>query len=92
MEFLFELIFGAAIEVAADNTVPQSARLIAAFIIFAIILGLGGLLIYVGYDMLLLNIIVGAIIAFVIGALLILGGIFVIGRLFRIKKERQAEK
>ena len=91
MEFLFELLFEiiieGSIELGSEKTVPMPIRILAAVIALAIFFGMGGLFIYMGYDEILGGDKTAAI-AFAVGALLIFGGIFVVVKMFRKKKEK----
>ena len=92
MEFLFELLFEiiieGSIELGSEKTVPMPIRILAAVIALAIFFGMGGLFIYMGYDEILGGDKTAAIALFSVGALLVFGGIFVVVKMFRKKKEK----
>lgn len=93
MDFLFELLFEiiveGSIEIGSKKIIPMPLRILAAFIIFAVFFGMGGLFIYMGYDAMLTGDKVFAIAIFITGAIFIFGGIFIILKMFCKKKEKQ---
>ena len=86
-ELLFEFIVDGSIELGSERTVPKPLRIFAAIIVFAVFFGMGGFLIYQGYDAILMGNIGITILWFVVAAFFILGGIFVIWKMFRKKRQ-----
>ncbi len=87
LELLFEIVVEGSIELGSEKTVPIPLRILAAFIVLAVFFGMGGLCIYMGYDAILVGDKTAAI-AFVVGILLMFGGMFIILKMFRKKKEK----
>ena len=90
MEFLFELLFDiiveGSIELGSEKTVPMPLRILAAFVVLIVFFGLGGAVVYMGYDAMLENDTGAAVMLFVVGAFFVFGGIFVIFKMFQKKK------
>ena len=82
-----EIVVEGSIELGSEKTVPIPLRILAAFIVLAVFFGMGGLCIYMGYDAILGGD-KSAAIAFVVGILLMFGGMFIILKMFRKKKEK----
>ena len=90
LELLFEIIIEGSIELGSEKTVPMPLRILAAVIALTVFFGMGGLFIYMGYEATLGGDKTAAI-AFAVGTLLVLGGIFVIVKMFRKKKEKNGK-
>lgn len=93
MEFLFELLFDiiveGSIELGSEKTVPMPLRILAALIVLVVFFGMGGLFVYTGYEAMLGSDKVAAIALFAVGALMVLGGIFVISKMFYKKRTKK---
>lgn len=93
MEFLFELLFDiiveGSIELGSEKTVPMPLRILAALIVLVVFFGMGGLFVYMGYEAMLGSDKVAAIALFAVGALMVLGGIFVISKMFYKKRTKK---
>lgn len=88
IELLFEIIIEGCIEIGSEKTVPMSVRFLVAFIVLIVFFGIGGFFIYMGYDENLGGDKVAAIALFVVGALMMVGGIYIIVKMFWKKKEK----
>ena len=88
LELLFEIVVEGSIELGSEKTVPISLRILAACIVLAVFFGMGGLFIYMGYDAILGGDKAFAIAVFVMGIFLMFGGMFIILKMFRKKKEK----
>ena len=86
LELLFEIIVEGSIELGSEKTVPIPLRILAACIVLALFFGMGGLFIY---DAILGGDKDFAIAGFVMGIFLMFGGMFIILKMFRKKKEKQ---
>ena len=86
-EFLFQLIVEGSIELGSEKTVPMPVRILAAFIVFAVFFGMGGVFVYTGYNAALANNKGAAIVLFIVGVFLLFGGMFAILKMFRKKAE-----
>lgn len=86
-ELLFEFIVDGCIELGSERAVPKPIRIFAAIIVFAVFFGIGGFLIYLGYDAILTSKIGIAILWFIVAAFFIFGGAFVIWKMFRKKSQ-----
>ncbi|MGN0383686.1 MAG: hypothetical protein ACI4DS_05390 [Eubacterium sp.] len=91
LEFLFDIIIEGSIELGSEKTVPIPLRILAAFIVLAVFFGMGGLFVYMGYDATLVDDKGAAIALFIAGAFLMLGGMFVILKMFH-KKAKSDKK
>lgn len=88
IELLFEIVVEGSIELGSEKTVPIPLRILAAFIVLAVFFGMGGLVIYMGYDEILNGDKTAAIALFVVGIFFMFGGMFIILKMFRKKKEK----
>ena len=88
LELLFEIVAEGSIELGSEKTAPIALRILAAFIVLVVFFGIGGLFIYIGYDAILGGDKTAAIVLFVVGIFLMFGGIFIILKMFRKKKEK----
>lgn len=86
-ELLFEFIVDGSIELGSERAVPKPLRIFAAIIVLTVFFGMGGFLIYLGYDAILTGNIGIAILWFVVAAFFIFGGIFLIWKMFRKKSK-----
>lgn len=89
LEFIFELLFEFILEgsimLGSEKTVPMPFRILATFVILVVYFGLGGFLVYsacTGTDD--GNLFVGAV-----GLFIIIGGFFMIYKMFKKKKEKE---
>lgn len=92
LDLLFDIILEGSIEIGSEKKVPLFLRILVGGIVLAIFLGLSGMLIYAGYEMLLMDSKVGAIIFFGVGVFLMLGGTLLIRKMFYKKKENSNKK
>lgn len=81
-EFLFQIILEGSIELGSEKTVPKPLRILAAFIVFTVFFGMGGVFVYTGYNAALANDRGAAIVLFVVGAFLLFGGMFAVLKIF----------
>lgn len=88
LEFLFELIFEGSIALGSEKKVPMPVRIIALLIVWTFFFGMGGILIYEAYQEYLAQnksyMILG-----IIGALIVIGGIFIAYKMFKKKHEQE---
>ena len=94
MEFLLELLFDivveGSIELGSEKKVPMPIRILALLVIWTIFFGMGGLLIYGGYEAIIENDTVASVaLFFAVGSFLIIGGIYIAYKMFRKKKEHK---
>ena len=88
LELLFEIIIEGSIEISSKKTVPIPLRVLPAVIVLSAYFGMGGLLIYMGYDAILGCDTAVAIALFVVSVFWLFGGISIIVKMFRKKKEK----
>lgn len=91
MEFLIELLFDIIVEgsiaLGSEKTVPMPLRVIAVIINLIVFFGMGGVFIYMGYESLLEQDQAACIGLSVVGVFMIVGGIFIVYKMFHKKKE-----
>lgn len=91
MEFLLELLFDFILEgsmaLASEKTIPMPLRILAGLVVFVIFFGLGGVFTYMGYESVVGQNKVAGICLFVVGAIMILGGMFLAYKMLQKKKE-----
>ena len=87
LEFLFEIIVEGIIELGTKKKVPMPVRILAAGNLLAIFVGIGGMFMYMVYVSGLAGNAMAAIAFGGVGVFLMFGGIFIILKMFRKKKE-----
>lgn len=92
IEFLFDIVFEGCILIGSEKKVPMPIRILCLVIVWTLFFGLGGLFVYMGYDALLQNDTVAAVLLLGVGVAIIIGGIFIAVKMFRKKKENKLEK
>ena len=83
LELLLEIIMEGSIELGSAKSVPMPIRILAAVIVFSVFFGMGGVLVYMGCDAAQAGDPGAAVALILVGAALLLGGIFVIVKMFR---------
>jgi len=89
LELLFDIIVEGSIELGSEKKVPMPLRILALLVVWIIFFGMGGIVIYEGYEAYLAGAMPGAWLAFGFGSFMIIGGIFIAYKMFRKKKERE---
>lgn len=93
MEFLIELLFDIIVEgsiaIGSEKTVPMPLRIIAVIISLIVFFGMGGAFIYMGYESFFEQDQAACIGLSIAGVFLIVGGIFIVYKMFYKKKEKE---
>ena len=91
VELLVEIVLEGTIAIGSERKVPMPIRILCAFVEWMIFFGMGGLLIYIGYEAAISNDTVAAVALIVVGGCMIIGGIFIAYKMFRKKREQENE-
>ena len=89
IEFIFEVLLEGSYEIGSEKSIPMPIRIICLLIVLIAFGGLGCIMIYPGYELILQNDIIPGTMSIVIGFILIICGIFVAVKMFRKKKHRR---
>lgn len=87
LELLFDIIIEGSIELGSEKKVPIPLRILAVLIVLAVFFGMGLLFIHMGYDAIMRDDNAAAVVLLGVGVFLIFGGMFIIFKMFRKKKE-----
>ena len=90
IELLVEIVLEGTIAIGSEKKVPMPIRILCGIIEFILFFGFGGLLVYTGYDSLLENDTSGYF-GLVIGIIIIIGGIFIVYKMFKKKRKHEEE-
>ena len=90
-ELLFEIILEGTIAIGSEKKVPLPIRILCLIVEWTIFFGLGGLFVYMGYESILENDTVVAVLLLSVGGFMIIGGIFIAYKMFKKKREREDE-
>ena len=91
IEFLVEIVLEGAIAIGSEKKLPMPLRILCLIIEWTIFFGMGGLLIYMGYEATISNDTVAAVALSAVGGCMIIGGIFIAYKMFRKKREHDNE-
>ena len=91
LELLFDIIVEGSIELGSEKKVPTPIRIIALIVVWTIFFGMGAVFIYESYQAYLDGAMSGAVLAFVIGGFMVIGGIFIAYKMFKKKREQENE-
>lgn len=88
LELLFEIIVEGCIELGSEKKVPMPLRITVAIVVFTVYLGLGGFFLYTAYTEMQ-----GAVKIFMyaLGFFILGGGVYLIYKMFKKKKELQED-
>ena len=89
VELLVEIVIEGTIAIGSEKKVPMPIRILCAIVEWMIFFGMGGLFIYMGYEATILNDTVATVALITIGGCMIIGGIFIVYKMFKKKHSKR---
>ena len=87
MDFIFELILEGTVLAISEKKAPMLLRIIAFIIVIVFYFGMAGLFILIGYDAMIADDMFPAILSFLIGLFIIIGGFYQIRKELKKRNE-----